>query len=168
MQEKNITQIEDIISENLHGEKQEAILRFVEYLNANQMELKQWWEEGMYRIPFNDSYLCSVGIDKDYWNVRFFTGKYEGNFDNGFINSIQEHVNICKSCHGDNTDICPKGKDIAIFGENFANVCFQFNITYSNPTEKEIDIIKKLIENNKSVASESECWHAQKKYDKSW
>jgi hypothetical protein len=168
MGDKKHRPIKDIIFENLHGEKKETALKFVEYLNANQMELKQWWEEGMYRIPFGDSYLCSLGIDTDYWDMRFFMGDYEGEFDDQFINSIHSHVKTCASCHGNNTEICPKGKDMTIFGKEFKNACIQFTIYFENPTEKDLEHIKKLIEYYKNVASKSECWHVQKKFDKEW
>jgi hypothetical protein len=138
----------------------EQALRFVDYLNENQMQPQRWFDENFWHIPYGEYWLFGIFLEQNKWNLFFFSGDYKGEFKEGFIKTIQDRVNTCVSCHGDNTDICPKGKDMTIFGKEFKKVCIQFTIHFENPKDNDFIYIKELIEYYKGVVSYSDSFHA--------
>jgi len=154
------SQIEEKLSRLLKGRVKKNALKFVKYLNDNQMQPEQWWDSTTWRIPYGEYYLFAIGADRNLWVLTFFMGDYKGEFDGEFAKAIHSHVNVCASCHGDDTKVCPRGKDMTIFGKEFKNACIQFTIRFENPDENEFDSIKKLIGHYKNVVAYSESFHA--------
>lgn len=162
MSEKNNTlRIEERIIELLECDMRDHALKFTDYLNANQMQPQQWFDENFWRIPYGGYYLFGIFLEKNKWNLFFFSGDYKGEFEECFIKTIHDRVNICVSCHGDNTDICPKGKDMTIFGKEFKNACIQFTIHFENPKDDDITCVKELTEYYKGVVSYSDSFHTR-------
>ena len=154
-EQKVYPKIENDILELFDGELQENALKFVAYLNANQLTPKQDGP-GDWKIPYKEFHLCMIQIESNKWTFTFFFGDYSGEFDEGFITTVQGHVNICESCH----DGCTGGIDKTIFGKEYINTCSQLTIQFENPNEKTLEYIKTLIECSKEIAPHSESWHA--------
>ena len=148
-------QIEEEILVFLDGDLKDTALKFAAYLRANQMAPRQWFGPSYWRIPYGDYYLCCIMVNKDKWRVFFFSGEYDGEFEQGFIKAVQDNVRPCVSC----VDDCPKGKDITVFGKEFANACFQFPVQYVNPDGGTLEYIKELLEYWKKIAPYSNSWH---------
>ena len=161
MSENNTRKIEERIIQRLNGDMREQALKFVDYLNENHMQPQQWFDENFWHIPYGEYYLFGILLQENKWNLFFFSGDYSGEFEENFIKTIQERVNICVSCHGDNIDICPKGRDMTIFGKEFNNACIQFTIHFENPQDNDFAHIKQLIEYYKCVVSYSDSFHAR-------
>jgi hypothetical protein len=155
-QENTGAQLEEEILEFLDGDLKEAALGFVAYLRANQMTPQQWFGPGYWRIPHETHYLCSIFTSKDKWRVMFFSGDYEGEFEEGFVETVQGSVTPCVSCTGDD---CPQGTEMTVFGRAFANTCFQFPVQFVNPTGDTLGYIKELLEYWKGAAPHSDSWH---------
>jgi hypothetical protein len=158
VQEKVEPLIEDEIIELLEGDLKETALGFVAYLNVNQMTPRQWFGPHYWRIPFEAYYLCSIFMGKDKWRVFFFSGNYEGEFEESFIKAVQDSVVPCSSCTGDD---CPKGRLMTIFGKDFENTCFQFPVQFVNPNGNTLEYIKELLEYWKGAAPYSSSWHCR-------
>lgn len=156
-QEINNPQIEDEINELLDGDLKETALGFAAYLRANQMTPRQWFGPSYWRVPHEDYYLCCIIVNKDQWRIFFFRGDYSGEFEEGFIKTVQDNVRPCVSC----VDDCPKGKDLTVFGKEFANTCFQFPVQYVNPNGSTMEYIKELLEYWKGAAPHSDSWHCR-------
>lgn len=157
-QEEISPQIEDEINELLEGDLKETALGFTAYLRTNEMTPRQWFGPNYWRIPFGEYYLCSILINRNKWRVFFFSGAYEGELEQGFIKAVQDSVMPCVSCTGDD---CPKGKDMTVFGKEFANACFQFPVQFTNPTGSNLECIQKLLEYWKEAAPHSDSWHCR-------
>ncbi|MHB0875371.1 MAG: hypothetical protein ACYC5O_04925 [Anaerolineae bacterium] len=155
-QEKAGAQLEEEIRELLEGDLRETALGFVAYLRTNQMTPRQWFGPGYWRIPHGTHYLCSVFMSKDKWRVLFFSGDYEGEFEEGFTKAVQGSVMPCVSCTGDD---CPKGMEMTVFGRTFDNTCFQFPVQFVNPNGSTLEYIRELLEYWKGVAPHSGSWH---------
>jgi len=151
--------IEKMIRKHLSGEMKETALDFAAYLNASGLAPKQWFNQDFWRISYQDYYLCGIHLDKNRWQFWFWSGEYSGEFEEAFIKAVHEHVGPCVSCHGDNTDICPKGKKQTVFGKEFANACVQFTVRFENPDGSTLEQIKKLIEYWKTAAPNDTSWH---------
>jgi len=151
--------IEKMIRKHLNGETKETALGFIAYLNANEMTPKQWFNSDFWRIPYENFYLCGIHLRKDSWHFWFWSGDYSGELDDAFIKAVHDHVGTCVSCHGDNTDICPKGKTQTVFGKEFANACIQFTVQFENPDGNALEQIKKLIKYWKTAAPNEFSWH---------
>ena len=149
MSEQNKTlQVEDEIALYLNNDLREPALDFAAYLNANQMTPKLWRAESRtWLIPDKDFNLCMVQFEPNQWKITCFFGDYDGEFDEGFITAVQEHVQICASCH----DNCTNGLDAFIFGKEYKNACSQLTIQFTNPNRNELEHIKKLIEYKKTT-----------------
>ena len=154
-QEKTSPQIEEEILELLEGDLKEAALGFVAYLRANQMTPRQWFGPTYWRIPYGNNYLCSILMNKNKWRIFFFSGDYKGEFEEGFIKTVQGSVTPCISC----VDDCPKGKDMTVFGKEFTNACFQFPVQFVNPDGSTLEYVKELLKYWKEVAPHSDSWH---------
>lgn len=150
-------QIEEEILELLDGDLKDTALGFVSYLRANQLTPRQWFGPNYWRIPYEEYYLCSILLNQDRWRVFFFTGDYSGEFEEGFIKAVQDSVTPCVSC----VDDCPKGKELTVFGKEFADACFQFPVQFVNPDDRTVECIKGLLEYWKGVAPHSESWHCR-------
>lgn len=143
------------ILELLAGDLKDTALGFVAYLREHGMTPRQWFPN-YWRVPYGKNYLCCIIVNKDRWRVFFFSGDYRGEFDEGFVEAVQDSVTPCVSC----VDDCPKGKDMVVFGREFPNTCFQFPVQFVNPDGSALEHIKELIEYWKKIAPHSDSWHA--------
>ena len=151
--------IEKAIRRHLKSEMREAALEFTAYLDENNLTPKQWFNQDFWRIPYKEYYLCGIHLDKNRWRFWFWSGEYSGEFEESFIKVVHDHVGCCISCHGDNTDICPKGKDQTVFGKEFADACIQFTVQFENPDGDTLERIKQLLEYWKTAAPGETSWH---------
>jgi len=158
--QNTIQKIEEKIVRRLDGDIREQALKFIDYLNKNQMQPQQWFDENFWRVPYFEYYIFGIFLEEHSWNVIFFSGDYSGKFEDDFIKAIHDRVNICSSCHGDDIDVCPKGKDMVIFGKEYKNVCIQFTIFFENPIDDDFTHIKNMIDYYKGVVSYSDSFHA--------
>ena len=124
-------------------------LEFAVYLNANQMMPKLWRPESKtWLTPYKEWNICMIQFEPNQWKVTFFFGDYNGEFDDGlFTTAVQEHVQICTSCHGS----CIGGMDTVIFGKAHTNACSQLTIQFTNPSSNELEHINKLVEYKKTA-----------------
>ena len=150
-------QIEAEILERLDGDLQERALGFAAYLRANDLTPRQWFGPGFWRVPHEKNYLCGIVVEKDRWRFWFLKGDYSGEFAEGFVKAVHDHVRPCIECGGE----CPKGKDTTVFGKEFANTCFQFPVQFENPSGSTLEWIKELIEYWKKAATHSDSWHVR-------
>jgi len=148
--------IEDDILELFEGELQQAALKFAAYLNANQLTPKN---TGLrcWKIPYEDCHLCMIQLEPDNWKFTFFFGDYDGEYGNGFVTTVQEHVKICTCCN----DGCSGGKAATIFGKEYKDICSQLAIQFKNPDSNSLEHIKTLIECSKITAPHSASWHSR-------
>jgi len=149
--------IEHEIVELLHGEMRDTALEFTAYLDAKQLSPRPWFGPGYWRIPYGAYYLCGLVVNEHRWRVWFFTGDYSGAFPAGFIHAVHDAVKRCGECSGD----CPGGKTALIFGQEFADACFQFPIQFENPADSTVDVIKALLAYWQEAAPRSASWHAR-------
>lgn len=156
--EKPDPRIEDELLELPDGDAKENALAFAAYLNANRLAPRRWFGPGYWRVPHEGNYLCGIVVDRQRWRVWFFWGDYGGEFDGALLRTVHDAVRPCVRCTGDD---CPKGREAAIFCENFSDVCFQFPIQFENPNAAELDCIKELISYWKGVAPYSDSWHCR-------
>ena len=150
-------QIEAEIRELLDGDLKERALGFTDYLRANHLTPRQWFGPGYWRVPHGKDYLCGIVLNKDRWRFWFLKGDYSGEFDEGSIKAVHDHVRPCIECGGE----CPKGKDTTVFGKEFSNTCFQFPVQFENPDGGTLESIKGLIEYWKTAATYSDSWHVR-------
>ena len=153
----NAPAIESEILELLDGEMQDAALDFAAYLTANEMTPSAWFGPTHWRIPYGEHFLCGIKLDQGRWRFWFFTGDYGGEMDAALTKVVQDHVGRCVSC----VDDCPKGKPMAVFGEEYADACCQFPIQIENPDENTLAVVKALIEYWKGAAPRSDSWHCR-------
>lgn len=158
MSEQNKPTIENVIMEVLEGESKNKALKFASYLNENKLTPAMWRNDKFtWKIPYSEYNLCMIQFESHKWIFTFFFGDYNGEFDEEFITSIQEHVQICKACN----DGCMFGKDTTILGKKYRNVCSQLTIQFENPNDKTLENIKTLIEYSKQVVPCNKIsWHA--------
>jgi hypothetical protein len=152
MSDQNIPKIEDEIREFLEGEVQETALEFAAYLNENNMTPQQWFCPTIWKTPYGKYYFFGIFLNqKGKFRIYFYRCDYKGEFDEGFLKPVHDHVRPCVDCGGD----CPKGMNMTIFGKEFPNTCFQFPIQFENPDGDTLEHIKKLIEYWKVVAPDN-------------
>ena len=147
--------IRDDILELLDAASQGPALNFAAFLTANQLTPKQDGPTD-WKIPCEDCNLCMIQMEPNQWRFTFFYGDYSGDFDEGLISAVRDNVQTCQACH----DPCTGGINTEIFGGQFANVCSQLTIQFTNPSEEELEYIKELIEYSKKIAPGSLSWHA--------
>ena len=148
---RNTPEIEDEIVKRLDGDLRERALGFVVWLNENNMAPKQWFSPAIWKTPTPGGKYYSFGIFMNRpgeFRLYFYRGDYKGEFDEGFLKTVHDHVRPCVDCGGD----CPKGRDMTIFGKEFSNTCFQFPIQFENPNTATLEYIKELIEYWKVIA----------------
>lgn len=151
-------EIEAILLELADGDLRRAALDFVSYLREKNMAPRLWFHQNYWRVPHDGHYLCALLVDRERWRVFFFLGDYGGEFEEGWVRTVQDNVRPCVSCTGGD---CPKGRETTVFGRKFANTCYQFPVQFVNPDERAVACIKELIEYWKGVAARSESWHAR-------
>ena len=147
--------MEDDILELFDGELKETALKFAAYLNVSQLTPKQDGPTD-WKIPYKECHLCMIQLEPNSWRFTFFFGDYSGEFDKIFITAVQNHIKFCNRCN----DGCIFGKDAAIFGKEYQNVCSQLTIQFENPNTKILEHIKVLIEYSKKNAPHNVSWHA--------
>ena len=145
---------EKAIQYYLDGDIRDSALEFAAWSRVNGLAPRQNGGPAHWKIPWKDFYLCCIRFDPNKWNIRFFAGNYSGEHDEEFIKAVQDHVGPCVAC----MDQCPKGKDMTIFGKDFANLCVEFTVQFENPDRGSLEHIKKLLEYWKT-AGPSDSWH---------
>ena len=154
-EQEKILKIEDDILELFDGGLKETALKFAAYLNENQLTPKQDGPAD-WKIPYEQYHLCMIQPELNKWTFTFFFGDYSGEFDEDFITTVQEHIQICASCH----DGCTGGIDTTVFGKDIKNVCSQHPIQFNNPTEGDLKHIKNMLEFSKTYVADSVSYHA--------
>ena len=166
---KNYNKIEDAITDFLDGDLQENALKFVAYLNENELSpilLPYKMDNGKtigVKIPHNGHYLGWMLVkEKGEWMFQIFNfldfgqSIHTDEKDEAFKKAVYDHVDICGSpCH----DECWRAKDVKIFGKEFKSVCSQHSRDFINPDEKTIDYIKKLIGYSKNARPYAQQYH---------
>jgi len=147
--ERTAPKIEDEIIKRFEGDVKENALRFVAYLNEHNMTPQQWFGPAIWKTGCGKYYFFGIFMNQPgKFRIYFYRGDYEGEFDEGFVKTVCDHVTPCADCGGE----CPKGMDMTIFGKEFSNVCFQFPIQFENPAISVLEHIKELIEYWKVIA----------------
>jgi len=148
---------EKMIRKHLKGDMKEAALQFAAYLNENGLTPKQWFNQDLWRVPYENHYLCGIKLFRDGWTFWFWSGDYSGDTGEEFTKFVQENVTACVDCVGE--DHCKKGKDTAFFGKEFARTCIQFPLQIANPDVDTLEQIKQLLEFWKTAAPNDTSWH---------
>ena len=146
--------MEEVIRRFLDGELKKTALEFSAYLNENQLDVNKSGKTD-WKIPYEECYLCEIRFEPKNWEIVFFFGDYSGDFDEGFIKTVQDSVKYCTKCHD-----CTDATDTVIFGREYNNVCLQLTIRVKNPTDAKIDHVKQLVELSKKIAPSSVSFHA--------
>ena len=165
--QKSYATIEEAINDLLEGEHKETALKFMAYLNENQLTPKMPdRNHGFHygKIPYNGYYLGWIVVEPNKWMFQIFNFSHLGEFyddDEEFTAAVFEHIHPCSASCG----CCPSGepcqlsKETMIFGKKFCNVCFQHTRDFVNPDEKTLGYIKKLIEYGKMTVPHKEIYH---------
>jgi len=163
MSEQTVPKIEDEIRARLDDGLKQSALKFIAYLNANQMTPKQWFGPGFWHIPWGNNYLFGIHLygynsaaNNNGWVFWFFTGDYSGEADKELINLVQKSAGSCVKCSGD----CQQGMKMTFFGKDYTNICCQFPVRIENADGETLEKVKKLIEFWKEIAPRSKSFHA--------
>jgi len=151
-----IPKIEDEILTHLDDALKESALKFVAYLNENQMTPQQWFGPGFWHIPWGNCYLCGIhlygfnpGAHSNGWVFWFFSGDYIGEADEELINLVRDNVGYCVKC---SSECGTQGVDMTIFGKEYTNMCCQFPVRINDPDSEALERVKKLIDLWKEIA----------------
>ena len=134
-------EIEKEIRKHLDGELKERALEFAAWLRANGLAPYGG------KIPYKGKYLCEIRFEPNHWELHFWMCDYSGEYDEGFIKTVQDHLQFCRACHSP----CTGGMDITVFGKEFANVCSQHTVKIENPDANTLEHIKQMITYWKAV-----------------
>jgi len=146
---------EEAIQYYLEGDLRDSALAFAAWAKTNGFAPRQWNNPDCWKIPQGEVHLCMMQFDPGQWRFTFFAGDYSGDYEEGFVKAVQNHVETCRSCH----DGCTKGIDMTVFGKEFANVCSQLSVQFENPDANTLAHIKQLLEYWKTAGHTSESWH---------
>ena len=152
---KNKLQMEEVIQNFLDDELKEAALELSAYLTEKQLKIEKSGKTD-WKIPYEKCYLCEIRFEPENWEIVFFSGDYSGDFDEGFIKTVQDSVKYCTKCHD-----CTSATDTAIFGRKYKNVCGELTIRVKNPSGIKLEHVKQLIEFSKKIAPGSVSYHAR-------
>jgi len=153
---KNNLQIEEEVLELLDGELREQALLFIAYLRKNQLVPRLWFGPRFWIVPWENNNLFGIHLKEDAWHFWFFSGDYSGEADEEVIKLVQDNVGYCVNCK----DECEsKSMDLTIFGNKYANMCYQFPVRFINPNNETLGKIKKLIAFWKEIAPRSNGIH---------
>ena len=156
MAEKHNLTIEDEIFTHLDGELREQALEFITYLRENQLSPQPWFGPTFWIFPWDGNNLFGMHLKKGSWHFWFFSGDYSGEADEEVVKLVQDNVGHCVNCSGECES---KGVDLTIFGNDYANLCYQFPVRFGNPDNETLEKIKKLIELWKDIAPHSNGIH---------
>ncbi len=144
--------IKDYITEELHSEDQKVALDFVDFLHENNLDFIKdngyWKGKIYYLIKLKEDCVCFIAIkDPDEKENRWTV--WSDNMSSDFLNNHQidnhlkelawKHVDLCGHCGS-----CGGGRNKAIFGKNFDNVC-GCTFRFDNPDIIELSVIKEII-----------------------
>ena len=157
MSENPTAVLESKIEEYLDGEVKETALKFVDYLNDNQLTaLPDTYEKNAVKVPYNGKNLCKIWFHPNEIQFHFWFGDYSGAFDEDFKTAVQERVSFCDVCH----EGCTGSFDVSIFGKALKNVCSQHPIAFTNPNSVILEYVKTMVEYSKNIVSDSVSVHA--------
>ena len=168
-EQKKFSQIEDAIIEFLDGKPQENALKFVAYLNENELSpilLPYEMDGGKTigcKIPYNGHYLGWVLVKENgEWCFQIFNfldfgeSIHSDERDEEFKKAVYNHVSICGvPCH----DECWRAKDVKIFGKEFKSGCSQHSRDFVNPDCETIEHMKKLLDYSKETRPYAQQYH---------
>ena len=163
--------IEEVMPHFLGGEELESALNFVAHLRANKTNLIWAGVHNFWNAKSKGKNVCYTklggswigrklpGTEVDVrWEVELNLMNMSAYEDKIIAENMQEYIwngfAHCRSCGNG----CPPGVDKTILGRDFTGLCngmfyTRFIISFVNPDEAALDVIKKLIEWEKQARS---------------
>ena len=156
--------IKDYIFRELSTEEQEVAIKFVDYLEKNNMTFIKdnygyWKDKIYYWVKFNDKCVCFIAIKnpdekENHWTVWSddMSSKYTENpLEEELIKEkawkYVDHCGHCGSCGG--------GRHKVIFEKEFNDVC-GCTFRVDNPTSEDLLFLKVMVElRKKEIMSEA-------------
>ena len=161
--------IEEVLPYYLYGEELESALKFIAYLRADKINpgwanVHNAWKGSYKGKPV---YYIRLGREwvRDTKNVKWVIIVYlnhireyeEKIFEESWQNIIWDDLHHCRRCNNG----CAPGVDRTILGKEFTGLCNgifysgRFPVSFVNPVDTDIIIIKKMLELEKSFRAQS-------------
>ena len=149
-------EIEDVINAALEGEVQRNALELISYLRENKMNPRKTSKNG-WKISSKGCVVCYIWADTSAGTLAInpFIGEYDHNSLSDDLKEVvwskKKHGSSCEVCHvisGDGYNCSYKTK--TVFGKDYDDACAR-SITFINPTAKEFECVKKLLELRKGT-----------------
>ncbi|MBQ3550450.1 MAG: hypothetical protein IJA41_05675 [Clostridia bacterium] len=142
----------DYINEYLSGEIQQTALKFVYFLQSQNLKFYKdncdcWKDKVYYWVTYNNECVCFIAIadpdePQNLWTVWSDESKlYEDYIVNNEIKQTAwTHVDLCGNCGS-----CNGGKQKTVFGKTFDRVC-SCTFRIDNPTSADAPFMKRMVE----------------------
>ena len=162
--------IEDVLPYYLNGAELESALNFIAYLRADRINpgwagVHNAWKGAYKGKPV---YYIRLGREwvRDTKNVKWVVILYmnhikeyeEKIFEEGWQNIIWDDLHRCRGCNNG----CAPGIDRTVLGREFTGLCNgifysgRFPVSFVNPAETDYDIIKKMLDIEKSSRTQKQ------------
>jgi len=154
--------IEDVINEELVGDRRQNALDFVAYLRANKLN-PAWTATNAWWVNYKGKRLVSIrvrgvntveipwgyGLDPGSWHIGHWLQGYNfpDNANDELKRFIWANIQPCKHCMS-----CKPGHSGDVLGKQFESACY-FRI--ENPDEEGLEFTKKLLESKKETIANS-------------
>jgi len=145
------------------GTKKDFMLQLIACLKESQLTLtKSKHDKTCWNLSFNGKHISKLWLKPNDIFMSFFLsylqGDYRDELSSDFETCMQNHVQICFTCH----DGCTGQMDVPIFGKKLKNVCSQHTINFTQPDLEDFNVlahIKTLIDYCKTVEPNDISYH---------